>query len=281
MTLTIPVFTINDTVELNNIRGGYGEASRPPEEADQPPRKPSARTRHRSSGVRDEIYSGSGDPLEASGGKPVLPRKSNLLARPKDRTWDRWGTTGLTAPRRRAYQSLSELASCFSNLEPQDQDDVISLLLLCRKLEQRVEKQHVVIDMLEHDLSEAQKILKFPPEWRSLENVDLAGMVPSDTPFQATAATPLYVKSATYLPSNVPEEPGANFGLSVKTSGQTTGHTTGQQASAPQASPAVKAKTVSVSPATTTPTAEPKKLPVGMKPKAPLLGVKKPTFKKM
>ncbi|KAL8442913.1 hypothetical protein Emag_006198 [Eimeria magna] len=342
---------------LNNIRGGYGEASRPPEEADNPPRTPSARARHRSSGARDEVYSGfrpyyirdkkpyveeviprhfvsfsrSGDPLEASGGKPVLPRRSNLIARPKDRTWDRWGTTGLTAPRRRAYQSLSELASCFSNLEPQDQDDVISLLLLCRNvvaaaparvaavflalllmfcstsalllsavaatvvhvdavllpdgvfsspmsmLEQRVEKQHVVIDMLEHDLSEAQKILKFPPEWRSLENVDLAGMVPSDTPFQATAATPLYVKSATYLPANVPEEPGANFGVGVKTSGPTTG-----QAPPSQASPAAKAKVASPAPATAAPAAEgPKKLPAGMKPKAPLLGVKKPTFKKM
>ncbi|KAL8274058.1 hypothetical protein Esti_002057 [Eimeria stiedai] len=287
---------------LNNIRGGYGEASRPPEEADQPPRKPSARAHHRSSGARDEVYSGfrpyyvrdkkpyveeviprhfvsffrSGDPLEASGGKPVLPRRSNLLARPKDRTWDRWGTTGLTAPRRRAYQSLSELASCFSNLEPQDQDDVISLLLLCRKLEQRIEKQHVVIDMLEHDLSEAQKVLKFPPEWRSLENVDLAGMVPSDTPFQATAATPLYVKSATYLPANVPEEPSANFGMGIKTAGPTTG-----QAPAPQASPAAKAKVASTAPAATPAAAEPKKLPAGMKPKAPVLGVKKPTFKKM
>ncbi|KAL8438496.1 hypothetical protein ACSSS7_000131 [Eimeria intestinalis] len=262
---------------LNNIRGGYGEASRPPEEADNPFRKPSARARHRDSGVRDEVYSGSGDPLEASGGKPVLPRRSNLLARPKDRTWDRWGTTGLTAPRRRTYQSLSELASCFSNLEPQDQDDVISLLLLCRKLEQRLEKQHVVIDMLEHDLSEAQKVLKFPPEWRSLENVDLAGMVPSDTPFQATAATPLYVKSATYLPANVPEEPSANFGVEVKT----TSATTGQAPAAAQASPAAKAKVSSPAPPATPTAAEPKKLPAGMKPKAPLLGVKKPVFKKM
>ena len=42
-----------------------------------------------------------------------------------------------------------------------------------------MEKQHVVIDMLEHELSEAQKVLKFPPEWRTLEGVDLAGMVPS------------------------------------------------------------------------------------------------------
>lgn len=47
------------------------------------------------------------------------------------------------------------------------------------RLEQQVEKQHVVIDMLEHDLSEAQKVLKFPPEWRTLEGVDFAGMVPS------------------------------------------------------------------------------------------------------
>lgn len=48
-----------------------------------------------------ESWSGrSGEPQEVSGGYPVLPRKSALLSRPKERTWDRWGTTGLTAPRK-------------------------------------------------------------------------------------------------------------------------------------------------------------------------------------
>ncbi|CDJ40280.1 hypothetical protein, conserved [Eimeria tenella] len=186
---------------LNNIRGGYGESYRPPEEADGPPRKPSNRARRRSSSVRDDVYSGFrpyysrekkpfvdevipryAEPREPSGSKPTAPRKSALMTRPKDRTWDRWGSTGLTAPRKRTYQSLSELANCFSNLDAEDQEDVISLLLLCRKLEQQVEKQHVVIDMLEHDLSEAQKVLKFPPEWRPLEGLDFAGMAPSGRP---------------------------------------------------------------------------------------------------
>lgn len=171
------------------------------------------------------------------------------------------------------------MASCFSNLESQDQNDVLSLLLLCRKLEQQVEKQHVVIDMLEHDLSEAQKVLKFPPEWRTLEGVDFAGMVPSDTPFQATAATPLYVKSTSYLPSSVPEEPNANFGVGVQL--------TRQAAPSPTARP-TPAKVTATTPlpgATTkaaSPAAEgPKKAPAGLKPKVPTLGAKKPAFKKM
>ncbi|XP_026193432.1 nascent polypeptide-associated complex subunit alpha, muscle-specific form [Cyclospora cayetanensis] len=288
---------------INNIRGGYGEAFRPPEESQIPPKTPSMRAVRKHSGTRDEIYSGfrpyyvrdkkpyvdeviprSGEPKEASSAYPVFPKKNQLMLRPKERTWDRWGTTGLTAPRKRTYQSLSELASCFSNLEAEDQDDVISLLLLCRKLEQQVEKQHVVIDMLEHDLSEAQKVLKFPPEWRSLEGLDFAGMVPSDTPFQATAATPLFIKSTSSLPSNVPEDPNANFGVGVPLTGQSKPTPATRTAPATAGGTTPAAKPVGAAKLTPTPGVAaadgPKKPPAGMKPRAPVLGAKKVTFKK-
>ncbi|CDJ53732.1 hypothetical protein, conserved [Eimeria brunetti] len=279
---------------LNNIRGGYGEAYRPPEEEESPPRKPSIRARRRNSSVRDDVYSGFrpyyirdkkpfvdediprlAEPNGPSGRVSVPPRKSALMTRPKDRTWDRWGSTGLTAPRKRTYQSLSELASCFSNLEAEDQDDVINLLLLCRKLEQQVEKQHVVIDMLEHELTEAQKVLKFPPEWRTLQGLDLAGMVPSDAPFQATAATPLYIKSASVLPLNVPDDPTANLGVGVSVTNESKAATPSPAKTA-AAPPVAGAASKSAGG-----TAEsPKKPPTPFKPKPSAMGFKKPVFKK-
>ncbi|PFH32715.1 hypothetical protein BESB_013270 [Besnoitia besnoiti] len=120
--------------------------------------------------------------------------------------WDRWGfEKGLTVPRKRTYQSLNELATYFSHLESEDQDEVISLLLLCRKLEKQLEEQHVVIDMLEHDLTTANASLKFPPEWRTLEGLDLVSLVPADTAFQPTAAAPLFLKSTVLLPQTTPD----------------------------------------------------------------------------
>ncbi|CDI86268.1 hypothetical protein, conserved [Eimeria praecox] len=240
---------------LNSIRGGYGEACRPPEEEVTPPRKPSSRARRRNSSVRDDVYSGF-RPYYIRDKKPFVEED---------------------VPRR-TYQSLSELASCFSNLEAEDQDDVINLLLLCRKLEQQVEKQHVVIDMLEHELSEAQKVLKFPPEWRTVEGLDLAGMVPSDTPFQATAATPLYIKSASVLPSNIPDDPSASFGLGVPLSKESKGSSGAPLPAKTTAPPAVGA----TAPKTAGGTAEgTKKPPAPFKPKPSVMGLKKPVFKKM
>ncbi|CDJ30780.1 uncharacterized protein EMH_0045240 [Eimeria mitis] len=241
---------------LNNIRGGYGEAYRPPEEEERPPRKPSARARRKNSSVRDDVYSGF-RPYYLRDKKPFVEEDIP----------------------RRTYQSLSELASCFANLEAEDQDDVISLLLLCRKLEQEVEKQHVVIDMLEHELSEAQKVLKFPPEWRTLEGLDLAGMVPSDAPFQATAATPLYIKSAKVLPTNVPDEHVVNFGGGVPPAKDS------KVGSAAPPSPAKTAAAPTVAgaagPKPAGGTAESlKKPPTPFKPKPAAMGFKKPVFKK-
>lgn len=53
-----------------------------------------------------------------------------------------------------------------------------------------------MIDMLEHDLTEAQKILKFPPEWRVLEDVDLAGMRPSGDLKSSREGPPIHSTSS-------------------------------------------------------------------------------------
>lgn len=85
---------------------------------------------------------------------------------------------GLSAARRRPYSSLTEMAAYFSNIEPQDQNDVIVMLLACRKLEKQIEEQQVVMQLLEHDLKEAQSLLRFPPEWRSLSSNEVLGHSP-------------------------------------------------------------------------------------------------------
>ncbi|KAH8582641.1 putative low complexity [Cryptosporidium sp. chipmunk genotype I] len=85
---------------------------------------------------------------------------------------------GLSAARRRPYSSLTEMAAYFSNIEPQDQNDVIVMLLACRKLEKQIEEQQTVMQLLEHDLKEAQSLLRFPPEWRSLNNDEVLGHSP-------------------------------------------------------------------------------------------------------
>ncbi|KAH8740491.1 hypothetical protein FG386_000479, partial [Cryptosporidium ryanae] len=85
---------------------------------------------------------------------------------------------GLSAARRRPYSSLTEMAAYFSNIEPQDQNDVIVMLLACRKLEKQIEEQQVIMQLLEHDLKEAQSLLRFPPEWRSLNSADIVGHSP-------------------------------------------------------------------------------------------------------
>ncbi|KFH06539.1 hypothetical protein TGVAND_253600 [Toxoplasma gondii VAND] len=153
-----------------------------------------------------EVAPRTGPPMPPRQVYGSLPRGGKFSSRlPKG--WDRWTfEKGLTAPRKRTYQSLNELATYFTHLESEDQDEIVSLLLLCRKLEQQVEQQHVVIDMLEHDLTTANAALKFPPEWRALDEIDLVSLVPADTAFQPTTATPLFLKSANLLPAAVPPE---------------------------------------------------------------------------
>ncbi|KAF8819111.1 hypothetical protein IE077_001648 [Cardiosporidium cionae] len=123
-----------------------------------------------------------------------LPQKSKYATKKAQKGWDRWGhKAGVSAPRKRVYQNLTEMANYFSDLEPDDQSDVISLLLSCRKLEKQIEEQRIVIDMLENDLSEAQQTLKFPPEWRCLQDLDLSGNELSDAVIPQNAA-PLFLK---------------------------------------------------------------------------------------
>lgn len=103
--------------------------------------------------------------------------------------------------------------------------------------------------------------------------------MPADTPFQATAATPLYVKNSTFLPVNVPDEPNANFGVGVPLTGK--GKATPASRPSP-AKPAGAAAAPGATPNASPAGAEaPKKPPAGVKVKAPALGVKKPVFKKM
>ncbi|EEA06740.1 uncharacterized protein CMU_014160 [Cryptosporidium muris RN66] len=102
---------------------------------------------------------------------------------------------GLITPRRRPYSSLSEMAAYFANIEPQDQSDVISMLLACRKLEKQIEEQQLVMQMLEHDLREAQSALRFPPEWRMLQKVDVVGPTPGDTGQLPPTSDPLYAQN--------------------------------------------------------------------------------------
>lgn len=101
----------------------------------------------------------------------------------------------------------------------------------------------------------------------------------TDAPFQATAATPLFIKNASYLPVNVPDEPNANFGVGVQLPGKTSAVPV-TQVTPWKATGAAPASPTATSPAAPAAGAGPKKLPVGLKPKAPTLGVKKPVFKK-
>ncbi|KAJ1608075.1 hypothetical protein OIY81_2771 [Cryptosporidium canis] len=102
---------------------------------------------------------------------------------------------GLSAARRRPYSSLTEMAAYFSNIEPQDQNDVIVMLLACRKLEKQIEEQQVVMQLLEHDLKEAQSLLRFPPEWRSLNNNEVLGHPPLPTGQIPSTNDPPYVSN--------------------------------------------------------------------------------------
>ncbi|KAL5367721.1 hypothetical protein CPHLJ_7g4030 [Cryptosporidium parvum] len=102
---------------------------------------------------------------------------------------------GLSAARRRPYSSLTEMAAYFSNIEPQDQNDVIVMLLACRKLEKQIEEQQTVMQLLEHDLKEAQSLLRFPPEWRSLNNEEVLGHSPLPTGQIPSTNDPPYVSN--------------------------------------------------------------------------------------
>eukprot|EP01071_Lankesteria_metandrocarpae_P000208 Lankesteria_metandrocarpae@DN10341_c0_g1_i1.p1 len=72
--------------------------------------------------------------------------------------------SGLTKPRRGDFKSLSQMAAAYSNLNGTDQDDVVDLLMACRKLEIDIQSQQTLIDLLESDLVQARETLQTPPE---------------------------------------------------------------------------------------------------------------------
>lgn len=117
---------------------------------------------------------------------------------------------GLTTYRRSPYRSLSELATYYTQLDVEDQSDVISLLLACRKLEKQIEEQHVILDMLDHDLRQAQETLRFPPEWQEFKDLDLSGVPPADIAKIPEGQLPLYVKGRVLLQQREPP-PGATY----------------------------------------------------------------------
>lgn len=105
------------------------------------------------------------------------------------------------------------------------------------------------------------------------------GHSPADAPFQATAATPLYIKSASVLPSSVPDDPNASFGVGVPLTRENKG------TSAATPSPAKSAAAAPAGGAAPKPAGgnveATKKPPALFKPKASVVGFKKPVFKKM
>eukprot|EP00918_Siedleckia_nematoides_P040184 GHVU01087218.1.p1 GENE.GHVU01087218.1~~GHVU01087218.1.p1 ORF type:complete len:545 (-),score=74.78 GHVU01087218.1:239-1873(-) len=106
---------------------------------------------------------------------------------------------GLSGPRQTPFKSMTDMAAYFSGLQPDDQTDLISLLLSCRKLEKQLDEQQVVIDMLEHDLRQAQETLRFPPEWKDLEVLDLSGLTTKDKAELPPSDLPLFLKGRVLL----------------------------------------------------------------------------------
>eukprot|EP00918_Siedleckia_nematoides_P040176 GHVU01087210.1.p2 GENE.GHVU01087210.1~~GHVU01087210.1.p2 ORF type:complete len:239 (-),score=51.34 GHVU01087210.1:239-955(-) len=100
---------------------------------------------------------------------------------------------------RTPFKSMTDMAAYFSGLQPDDQTDLISLLLSCRKLEKQLDEQQVVIDMLEHDLRQAQETLRFPPEWKDLEVLDLSGLTTKDKAELPPSDLPLFLKGRVLL----------------------------------------------------------------------------------
>lgn len=83
------------------------------------------------------------------------------------------------------------MADSLGSMEPNDQTNMIKLLLSCRKLEKLIEEQQNVLNLLNHDLKEANELLKIPPELRNTVNI---GPVPSTKPFYPTSEAPAFIK---------------------------------------------------------------------------------------
>jgi hypothetical protein len=45
--------------------------------------------------------------------------------------------------------------------------------LCCNSLEKKIEEQHAIIDLLDHDLAEARKALTLPPGWNKINKIEI------------------------------------------------------------------------------------------------------------
>lgn len=64
--------------------------------------------------------------------------------------------------------------------------------------------------MLDHDLTQAQQTLRFPPEWQQFRDIDLAGPPPTEVTHIPDGTLPLYLKGRVLLQQKEPP-PGATF----------------------------------------------------------------------
>ncbi|ORM39495.1 uncharacterized protein BXIN_2893 [Babesia sp. Xinjiang] len=113
---------------------------------------------------------------------------------------DRWNfVDGFLKPRRKPFASMSELSRHFSKINPNDQSQMLKLLLACRSLEKVIEEQHNVLDMLDHDLREAREMLKLPENLRGISTQKLLGTAPQEEPFYPTSDIPLFIRGRVSL----------------------------------------------------------------------------------
>lgn len=120
--------------------------------------------------------------------------------KPASNNRDSWNfVDGFLKPRRKPFASMSELSRHFRNINPNEQSELIKLLLACRDLEKVIEEQHAVLDMLDHDLREAREIMKLPEHLRDISTKKLAGNPPQKEPFYPTSDIPLFIKGRVSL----------------------------------------------------------------------------------
>ncbi|KAK2197729.1 hypothetical protein BdWA1_000732 [Babesia duncani] len=113
---------------------------------------------------------------------------------------DNWSfLNNFIKPRRKPFANLSEISKCYRNINTQDTCELVKLLLACRDLEKVIEEQHVVLDMLDHDLREAQALLKCPQALGKLEFEKIETPGPTEDPFYPTGNMPIFIKGRVSL----------------------------------------------------------------------------------
>lgn len=86
-----------------------------------------------------------------------------------------------------------------------------SYMCLGVRLEKQIEEQHVLIDMLDHDLLQAQQTLKFPPEWKKFKDLELPGLPPAASTKIPDGTLPLYLRGRVLLQQSKGPAPGATY----------------------------------------------------------------------